>query len=279
MNYLISVSHSDFDRFRSNMEKVVEICSISGFSGIEGHHRLFYGLDRKHLEKAGEIFSDSRIKIPTFHLPCSQDPDLDLVNPDREYREKAVVIYREWIEKAALLGAGKAVIHGTTLFSGSPETDIEVLVDRFAESFEPVLESAVKNRIVLALENHNPSVKGRFCSETDHFKRILERFDSPSLMFCFDFGHAYIGYGNMYDELFDFMEKKITAVHLHDNTGGDDIHLPPGYGDLDWKKVRRLLKRINIPYLCIEAAPHPSIERFIPADWKKLLNETAELLN
>ena len=179
LNYLISVSHSDFDRFRSNMEKVVEICSISGFSGIEGNHRLFYGLDRKHLEKAGEIFSDSRIKIPTFHLPCSQDPDLDLVNPDREYREKAVVIYREWIEKAALLGAGKAVIHGTTLFSGSPETDIEVLVDRFAESFEPVLESAVKNRIVLALENHNPSVKGRFCSETDHFKRILERFDSP----------------------------------------------------------------------------------------------------
>jgi sugar phosphate isomerase/epimerase len=69
VDYLISVSHSDFKRYRGNMDKVVEICSISGFPGIEGYHTLFEGLDNSELEEAGENLRENGVKTPSFHLP------------------------------------------------------------------------------------------------------------------------------------------------------------------------------------------------------------------
>ena len=44
----------------------------------------------------------------------------------------------------------------------------------------------------------------------------------------------------------DFIEKfheRIRHVHLHDNFGKDDLHLPMGAGIIDWEKIIRALKQ------------------------------------
>ena len=278
MDYLISVSHSDFARYRGNMDKVAEICSISGFSGIEGHHSLFEGLDDSGLEEAGELFRDSNIKTLSFHLPCSLSEKLDLVNPDKENRESSVKIYKEWMKKAALAGFEKVIIHGTTQFANTDETDFDELFDRFSSGFEKIMESAEKRSLIVALENQNPSVNGRFGSRAEHLSAVLSRFRSPAFGFCYDFGHAYLAYEDNYGELYDALKGHIEAVHVHGNFGKEDIHLPPGYGNTDWNIVKKYLHKINLPYVCIESSPHPSIDRFFPSDWKKLYTETCEHL-
>ncbi len=277
MDYLISVSHSDFHRFRNNMDRIIEICTVSGFPGIEGHHSLFEGLDNSELEEAGEDLRDGNVRIPTFHLPGSLTDKLNLVSPDIDNGETAVKIYEEWIEKAALIGFKKAVIHGTTQFENTRQTEFGILFDRFSSRFEKILEAAQKHGVVIALENQNPSVDGRFSSRAEHLHAVLKRFESEFFGFCFDFGHAYIAYSNNLSELYDVMQGHIEAVHVHGNYGKDDIHLPPGYGNADWDIVKTYLKKINIPFVDIESSPHPSLENFFPSDWKKLYTEVCEL--
>ena len=277
MDYIISVSHSDFYRFKNNIDKVVETCSVSGFSGIEGHQSLFEGMNNSELENAGEYLREGSVKTMSFHLPCSVSDELDLVSPDSTNRKTAVKIYKEWIGKASVLGFKKAVIHGTTRFPSTAETDLSELTDRFFPPFEELLKTAEEYGMMLALENQNPSVKKRFGSEAEHLYEIRKRMDSSSFSFCFDFGHAYLGYKDNYSELYDVMKGKIEAVHVHGNYGTEDIHLPPGYGSTDWDIVKTFLHKINLPLICIESSPHPSIDHFFPSDWKKLYTETCEL--
>ena len=278
MDYLISVSHSDFVRFKGDMDKIAEICTISGFPGIEGYHTIFEGFDYSDLEDAGEILRNANVKTPSFHLPGSVSDRLDLVSPDENTRLGAVEIYTEWMEKAALMGFKKAIIHGTTAHPNVNDTDLISLTDRLLPELEKLLKTAEKNGIILALENQNPSEAGRFGSEPEHLYEILKRINSPFFGFCLDFGHAYINCRDSYNVFYDVMKGKIEAVHLHGNHGTEDIHLPPGYGDTDWDTVRSFLKKINLPYVCIESSPHPSIDHFFPSDWKKLYLETCELL-
>ena len=39
--------------------------------------------------------------------------------------------------------------------------------------------------------------------------------------------------------------KKIAHIHVSDNNGDSDMHLGLGRGNIDWKKVARLIKEIN----------------------------------
>ena len=255
MDYLISVSHSDFKRFKGDTDKIAETCTISGFPGIEGHHSIFEGFDYSEIEEAGEALRNSNVKTPSFHLPGSVTDKLDLVCPDETTRLGAVKIYKEWMEKAAAGGFKKAVIHGTTAFPNVKDTDLTKLIDRLLPGLEELLKTAEKSGIILALENQNPSVAGRFGSEADHLYEILKRVNSSSFGFCLDFGHAYIKCRDNYGEFYDVMKGKIAAVHVHGNYGSDDIHLPPGYGDTDWDIVKMYLRKIDLPYVCIESSP------------------------
>lgn len=38
---------------------------------------------------------------------------------------------------------------------------------------------------------------------------------------------------------------RITALHIHDNHGHTDEHLPPGDGDIDFLTLLKLLRSIN----------------------------------
>ena len=43
------------------------------------------------------------------------------------------------------------------------------------------------------------------------------------------------------------MGKKLYEVHLHDNNGKKDQHLPIGFGTVNWIEVIEALKAIDYP--------------------------------
>lgn len=66
----------------------------------------------------------------------------------------------------------------------------------------------------------------------------------PGLYFHLDAGHANLGPGASRIGL--FLKKygnQLAHVHISDNFGDDDSHLPLGAGNIDWTEVCRLLRK------------------------------------
>jgi sugar phosphate isomerase/epimerase len=68
----------------------------------------------------------------------------------------------------------------------------------------------------------------------------------PKLKFHFDIAHAYIenrmtGIRSYLDAFSD----RLVHIHIHDNHGEEDEHIPLGWGKIDFRKVVRWLKELN----------------------------------
>lgn len=70
-------------------------------------------------------------------------------------------------------------------------------------------------------------------------RKILE--DVPGMFFHLDIGHANL-HGKSPIDFIDAFHKKMVHVHMHDNDGRCDLHLPIGSGTIDWESVIRSLK-------------------------------------
>ena len=78
---------------------------------------------------------------------------------------------------------------------------------------------------------------GLLVENTPNFKyhsidRILRPF--PDVYLNFDIAHAYLSDGGI-SHFMKNLSKKIRHLHLSDNWGRDDQHLPLGAGKIDWK--------------------------------------------
>jgi sugar phosphate isomerase/epimerase len=75
------------------------------------------------------------------------------------------------------------------------------------------------------------------------------------LRFNFDIGHAHLADGPEEERVekgFAPMCELVSGVHVHDNHGEKDEHLPPYDGTIDWPAAIKLLKTVpeaNVPLL------------------------------
>ncbi|MBK8799575.1 MAG: sugar phosphate isomerase/epimerase [Anaerolineales bacterium] len=78
----------------------------------------------------------------------------------------------------------------------------------------------------------------------DLLARLLAAYAPEFLGFCFDSGHAVLGFDRTarYAPLFD----RLAVLHLHDNDGVNDLHLPVGDGVVNWADVAALV--VASPY-------------------------------
>jgi len=80
--------------------------------------------------------------------------------------------------------------------------------------------------------------------EVKYFKHLLDKV--PNLGMNLDIAHAFIKGGMKNIENYvKLLGNKIEHMHMHDNHGELDEHLPIGKGKIDWEQVVRLLKKIN----------------------------------
>jgi len=102
--------------------------------------------------------------------------------------------------------------------------------------------------------------------EPQDIRIILEGLKSQNVGFCLDAGHLF-AFGN--SELVQWLEglgSYIGQLHLHDNHGRNDEHLPLGQGNIDFKHLFAYLISIDLPRPIITLEPHreedlwPSLE-------------------
>ena len=73
--------------------------------------------------------------------------------------------------------------------------------------------------------------------------RRMDTLPTDTYGFVLDTGHANL-MGDL-DVIADLLGDRLMTLHLNDNHGLNDEHLPPGQGTVDWTSVRQLLQRVR----------------------------------
>lgn len=113
-------------------------------------------------------------------------------------------------------------------------------VDLAAEFFPPLLEAAAQADCRLAVENiyeHRP----------DTLVALVERVDSAWFGHCFDVGHWHLFGKAPLDDWFAAIGPRLLHLHLHDNHGRADDHLPVGSGSIDFARLNAAVERLPAP--------------------------------
>lgn len=77
---------------------------------------------------------------------------------------------------------------------------------------------------------------------TDNIEKILR--DVPGLLLHLDIGHCNL-YGRSPTRMLRHFAGRIAHVHLNDNDGRRDLHLPAGCGLIDWNAVAKALRDVG----------------------------------
>jgi len=117
----------------------------------------------------------------------------------------------------------------------------KIVLNNFVKSLKELVEYGKKYNVEIMLEN---MPERHDIIELKDFKYIIDRVQN--LKVHLDIGHAYI-YDGMkgVENYIKKFKNKIVHVHIHDNHGQCDEHLPLGAGSIDYKKVIKLLKKIK----------------------------------
>jgi sugar phosphate isomerase/epimerase len=179
----------------------------------------------------------SHEEIARMRDACSDAPFVSVHMRGRFWRWNPAS-FQEEIEFAADLGASTLVIHPICLGlrSATDRPDVEEI--RRLAGF------AAERNVRIALENVVDSAWA--------LDRVLEDLgDDPAatnFAVCLDIGHAFLSEDAGPDPIRGYAERYadvLIHLHLHDNGGIEDDHLPVGEGRIDWGTVCRVLKEIG----------------------------------
>jgi len=271
-----SYTTTGFTFVGKSAEEIRDICLAAGLSGIEAAPPLLDRLTDAEVEAYRRTVEDAGLKLTTFHLPFTAADDI--ASFYNTQREAAVATIDYWMRKAALVGSTIGIQHPTTTGYDVAKEGLERYLGHISKSLEVLLPTAESLGFTIAIENMLPRDGGRFCSDPDHFRQILERFDHPSLGFCLDTGHALCALGDRAPEVQDVMGDRMVAYHLADNAGDRDSHLAPGHGRVDWATVfRKAAERGYDGTMCIETPPFAAGPNYSVEAWKAMVDDTAKL--
>jgi sugar phosphate isomerase/epimerase len=110
---------------------------------------------------------------------------------------------------------------------------------RNAEAIARLADDASDRGLHLMVENDD-----RTLAAVEDLRVVLDAV--PRAGFHLDVGHANLhlarGEPNRTAGLLEAFGERLAHVHVSDNRGSEDLHLPLGAGTIDWKKAIRLLK-------------------------------------
>lgn len=160
--------------------------------------------------------------------PISTHSGLSSWDPDK---------LREEISLSASLGASVMVVHLGTLAFEDPEPPTAGIAEVAAFARDQGLTLALENsgrksievlRKALPLVGDDPRSSGLgLCIDTGHANRSCSRDGITPAAFL------------------EELREAIVEVHVNDNEGSADLHLPPGEGNIDWLAVLAAIRGLR----------------------------------
>jgi len=89
--------------------------------------------------------------------------------------------------------------------------------------------------VTLCVENTTSEM-----GQPEYLRAFVDETRLTGLRFNFDIGHAHLSDGEEAGRIakaFEPIRELVASVHLHDNHGEKDEHLPPYDGSIDWQNA------------------------------------------
>lgn len=146
------------------------------------------------------------------------------------------------LETAAELEAGKVVLHPSYI-GGLAVFVLEQAKTLAMDAFDRVARRALTLGMTVCVENMFPRCQAFV--EPDDFKSVFEAFAQFKL--AFDIGHAHMDdpTGNRITGFLRCFGDRLAHVHISDNHGRQDDHLPVGRGGIDYPSFVKDLCQIG----------------------------------
>ncbi len=156
--------------------------------------------------------------------PASGDPDIRAFSQERCKRSCRI---------ARDIGAKNVVFH-SSCFPFLRGVYLEVWSKRCADFYQEIASLYDLN---IFIEN-SPDI------DSQPIRALMERIEDKRVGVCLDIGHANYSHQKI-DQWFDELGEWIGYLHLSDNMGIYDDHLPLGEGTVDWNMANELWRRLS----------------------------------
>lgn len=212
-------------------------------------------LTQGRVEAAAEGLRKEGVETATFHAPFE---DLWPGARDEEARRLAVRRLRQAVALAPAFRPRGIVVHGGYL-GWIYDFDTERWFDPARRTFEEVLETAERVGVDLFLENV-------FDEAPDHLLRLKDAIGSKRVGLCCDAGHATLFSSLPVHKWVQAFGPALRELHLHDNLGRRDDHLPLGEGMIDFRGVLNAALEVgSLPILTLEPHKREHFDRGLSA--------------
>jgi sugar phosphate isomerase/epimerase len=226
----------------------------AGFLGVEifcsrGH--FDYTAKTEMQAMAGALAHHGLI-LSSMHAPMSRDMSstreggtpLSICEVERVRRIEAMDELKRAIDVAEELPFPRMVFH----MGSSRETADPRKRDAAFSSLEHLILHARHVGVTICVENTTSEM-----GDPSYLRAFVDETRLTGLRFNFDIGHAHLAElpeDERLEKSFFLLRDLVSSVHLHDNHGEKDEHLPPFDGTIAWPSAIKLLKtapEANLP--------------------------------
>lgn len=185
-----------------------------------------------------------RLQLVSLHAPTSRDlsamresgTPLSICEVERVRRIEAMDELKRVIDVADDLPYSRLILH----MGGSREAADPRKRDAAFSSLEHLVLHAGHAGVTICVENTLSEM-----GSPDYLRAFVDETRLSGLRFNFDIGHAYLAElpeEERLEKSFAPIKELVSSVHLHDNHGEKDEHLPPYDGSIQWPGAIKLLK-------------------------------------
>ncbi|MGA2427716.1 MAG: sugar phosphate isomerase/epimerase family protein [Candidatus Acidiferrum sp.] len=226
----------------------------AGFQGLEifCSRSHFDYTSKSEVQEMGRVLADHRLKLASLHAPTSRDlsatreggQPLSICEVERVRRIEAMDELKRAIDVAEEVPFSRMIFH----MGGPRETSDPRKRDAAFSSLEHLMLHARHLGVTICVENTTSEM-----GAPSYLRSFVDETRLAGLRFNFDIGHAHLADGaeeNRIAESFEPLRELVAGVHVHDNHGEKDEHLPPYDGTIDWAAAVKLLKtapEVNLP--------------------------------
>ena len=242
--------------------RALEICAEAGFDSIDFGMGVFDKNPDMPDEEVIERFSALKEKADSLGLAVSQTHGrVGSVTPDEERALMVRKAARLDLLATKILGAPTCVIHNITT-SRWQDADAEAMHANNKKFMDYLIPFAEEYDVNIGMETFGDSQRyGKrvidFFGDSRELKKQFDMIDTKKKVICMDTGHTNKAFNVGADDgsaVPDVVEsiymfgKDLKVLHLNDNNGFTDQHLPPlmkMQGGVKWKEVFEALDAIG----------------------------------
>jgi sugar phosphate isomerase/epimerase len=213
---------------RSDLAAEIEFIASNEFDFID----LTLEYPKAHIDIINHQDTLAKIKNSGLSVVGHTTYYLPFASPINSVREAAI---NDVIRSVAFFKEAGAKIVTVHPDPGVGAIETKTTISLNALSFKIISDEATKHDMTIVVEN----VPGVF-SSVDALNSIFGSV--PGLGFHLDVGHAFIR-RNRFRHLLSAFKERLMHVHLSDNRGREDDHMPLGAGNIDWIEVIGAIKK------------------------------------